>query len=199
MRCSSANCLELPFRGGSDRHGSHASTSRSGVTSRRILPARFRNRIFARAPRKIAALMPPCRLPPLRGMRSLFALGLQTLRKIFFAANPAQIIVVLGQLLSQNSPLNHCPIALSIAGRIRWLDAVKFDNNSPMRCSAAFQRFRASSHVRKRPLSFSIALEKFSRLFRLALGSRISLSAVIYATKAGPIRKNAARLTRISR
>jgi hypothetical protein len=36
---------------------------------------------------------------------SLFALGLYTLRKIFVAANPAQVIAFLGQLLSPNLPI----------------------------------------------------------------------------------------------
>ena len=40
-----------------------------------------------------------------RRARSLFALGLHTLRKIFVAASPAQIIAFLGQLLSPKIPL----------------------------------------------------------------------------------------------
>ena len=41
-----------------------------------------------------------------RRARSLFALGLNTLRKIFVAATPAQIIAFLRQLLSPKIPLN---------------------------------------------------------------------------------------------
>ena len=40
-----------------------------------------------------------------RRARSLFALGLHTLRKIFVAASPAQIIAFLGQLLSPKLPV----------------------------------------------------------------------------------------------
>ena len=40
-----------------------------------------------------------------RRARSLFALGLQTLRKIFVAASPAQIIAFIGQLLSPKLPV----------------------------------------------------------------------------------------------
>ena len=40
-----------------------------------------------------------------RRAHSLFALGLYTLRKIFVAANPAQIIAFLGQLLSPKLPV----------------------------------------------------------------------------------------------
>ena len=40
-----------------------------------------------------------------RRARSLFALGLHTLRKIFAAASPAQIIAFLGQLLSPKLPV----------------------------------------------------------------------------------------------
>jgi hypothetical protein len=39
------------------------------------------------------------------GTWSMFALGLYTLRKIFVAANPAQIIAFLGQLLSPKLPV----------------------------------------------------------------------------------------------
>ena len=40
-----------------------------------------------------------------RRARSLFALGLHTLRKIFVAASPAQVIAFLGQLLSPELPV----------------------------------------------------------------------------------------------
>jgi hypothetical protein len=40
-----------------------------------------------------------------RRARSLFALGLHTLRKIFVAASPDQIIEFLGQLLSPKLPV----------------------------------------------------------------------------------------------
>ena len=49
-----------------------------------------------------------------RRARSLFALGLQTLRKIFVAASSAQIIAFLGQLLSPKLPVK--PL-LSLAWR----------------------------------------------------------------------------------
>jgi len=57
------------------------------------------------------ATEPMARLHPIpvknhgRRARSLFALGLHTLRKIFVAASPAQIIAFLSQLLSPKLPV----------------------------------------------------------------------------------------------